>query len=274
MAREDLDTAEEATSVGNRRGSHKKALPLSAEDKSRFRKYAATIDSLKITDVQREFLKNRWFDQVDWMSNEAAKNRRWYELLRSIVIIGSAIVPTLVTFGSLAPTFNNINSQKISFEPSGETPAILLSPENASGVQHFDNIAIASSQSQLIATTPTNPSTVDLSFISSPYMASFAAFILSQLVAICAAIDQFFKYGDRWRHYRRSVELLKSDGWQFFQLTGPYAIYAKKGGHEEAFALFANQVESIIRSDVEGYINQIAAPKQLNSRDQDDSDSS
>ncbi len=274
MAREDLDTAEVATSAGNRRGSHKKTLPLSAEDKSRFRKYAATIDSLKITDIQREFLKNRWFDQVDWMSNEAAKNRRWYELLRSIVIIGSAIVPTLVTFGTLAPAFSNINSQKISFEPFGETPAILLSRENTSGIERLDTISIASSQSQLVAPTPTNPLTGDLSFINSSHIASIAAFILSQLVAICAAIDQFFKYGDRWRHYRRSVELLKSDGWQFFQLTGPYAIYARKGGHEEAFALFANQVESIIRSDVEGYINQIAAPKQLNLREQDDADSS
>ena len=272
MPREDLDASEIAISDHNRPGSRQQTKPLSAEDKSRFGKYAATIDSLKITDIQREFLINRWFDQLDWMSNEAAKNRKWYEALRSIVIIGSALVPALVTVGSLAPTFSNFNAQNISFERSSSPPALLLPPESASRTQPLEQIAIVSLRSQPLAITPANPSTVDLSFLNSPYMASFAAFIVSQVVAICAAIDQFFKYGDRWRHYRRSVELLKSDGWQFFQLTGLYAAYAKKGGHEEAFALFANQVESIIRSDVEGYISQIAAPKQLPARDRDDAD--
>ncbi len=271
MPREDLDAPEIATSGQSRPGSRKQTKPLSTEDKSRFGKYAATIDSLEITDIQREFLINRWFDQVDWMSNEAAKNRKWYELLRSIVIIGSALVPALVTVGSLALTVGNPNSSTISLERSSGAPALPLPAANTSDTPPpFEQTAIVASRSQPLAITPTNPSTVDLSFLNSPYTASFAAFIVSQVVAICAAIDQFFKYGDRWRHYRRSVELLKSDGWQFFQLTGLYAAYAKKGGHEEAFALFANQVESIIRSDVEGYISQIAAPKQLPAKDEDD----
>jgi Protein of unknown function (DUF4231) len=272
MAKQDLDQSEAATSGGNRRGSSKQAQPPKAEGKSRFRKYQATIDSLKITDIQREFLINRWFDQVDWMSNEAAKNQKWYEVLRSIVIIGSALVPALVTVGSLAPTFASLNAQKISFERSSDLPALLLPPEHRSGTQPLEQIAIVSLRSQPLAITPANPSTVDLSFLNSPYTASFAAFVVSQVVAICAAIDQFFKYGDRWRHYRRSVELLKSEGWQFFQLAGLYAVYVKKGEHEEAFALFANQVETIIRSDVEGYISQIAVPKQLPAQDKDDAD--
>lgn len=260
MVKEDVGAREVSAAVENR-----------PEDKSRFRKYAATIDSLHITDVQREFLINRWFDQVDWMSNEAAKNRKWYELLRSVVIIGSALVPALVTVGSLAPTFTNLNAPSVSLERSGGVSMQLL-PGDTLITQPTDQVAIVPSRSQPLAITPTNPSTVDLGFLNSPYLASFAAFVVSQVVAICAAIDQFFKYGDRWRHYRRSVELLKSDGWQFFQLTGPYATYAKNGGHEEAFALFANQVENIIRSDVEGYISQIASPKAPVGKDRDDSE--
>lgn len=260
MVKEDVGVREVSTADGNR-----------LEDKSRFRKYAATIDSLQITDVQREFLINRWFDQVDWMSNEAAKNRKWYELLRSIVIIGSALVPALVTVGSLAPTFTNLNAPQISLERSDGVPVRLLS-DGTRMTPPPEPLAIVPSRSQLLAAPPATPSTVDLGFLNSPYLASFAAFAVSQVVAICAAIDQFFKYGDRWRHYRRSVELLKSDGWQFFQLTGPYATYAKKGGHEEAFALFANQVENIIRSDVEGYISQIASPKAPTGKDRDDSE--
>ena len=34
------------------------------------------------------------------------------------------------------------------------------------------------------------------------------------------AVEGFFHYGDRWRHYRRTVELLKSHGWQLFELAG------------------------------------------------------
>lgn len=264
MAKQDLDQSEPANLGKNR-----------PEDKPRFQKYAQTIKFLKITDIQREFLINRWFDQVDWMSNEAAKNRKWYEVLRSIVIVGSAIVPALVTFGTLAPTSDHNNPQKTSFALPTKTPDIFLPPETILvvqplNVQPLNQIALASSQSQLSTTTATNSSTTGQGF--TPYKASILALVLSQVVAICAAIDQFFKYGDRWRHYRRSVELLKSDGWQFFQLTGLYAAYAKKGGHEAAFALFANQVENIIHSDVEGYISQIAAPKQLSAKDKDDDD--
>jgi hypothetical protein len=90
----------------------------------------------------------------------------------------------------------------------------------------------------------------------------WSTFLLSQAVAISAATEQFFNYGERWRHYRRSVELLKSQGWQFFQLSGAYAPYNKSGGHKEAFTLFANHIEEIIQRDVEVYSNQVAQEKQ------------
>ncbi|MEH2129003.1 DUF4231 domain-containing protein [Nostoc sp.] len=53
----------------------------------------------------------------------------------------------------------------------------------------------------------------------------WSTFGLSQIVAISAAIEEFFHYGERWRHYRRTVESMKTQGWQFSQLTGPYRIY-------------------------------------------------
>jgi hypothetical protein len=45
---------------------------------------------------------------------------------------------------------------------------------------------------------------------------------LSLLVALSAAVEQFFNYGERWRHYRRMAELLKIEGWEFFHLSGHY----------------------------------------------------
>jgi Protein of unknown function (DUF4231) len=88
-----------------------------------------------------------------------------------------------------------------------------------------------------------------------------SAFVLSQVVAISAASEQFFNNGDRWRHYRRSVESLKTQGWQFFQLSGPYATYSKTGSHKDAFTLFASQVEEVLQRDVEIYSTQVVQEK-------------
>jgi hypothetical protein len=78
---------------------------------------------------------------------------------------------------------------------------------------------------------------------------------LSGTVAVSAAVEEFFHYGERWYHYRRTVESLKTYGWQFSQLTGPYTKYPT---HKEAFPSFANQVEEIIQRDVEVYVTQVA----------------
>jgi hypothetical protein len=82
---------------------------------------------------------------------------------------------------------------------------------------------------------------------------AISTFVLSQVVAISAATEEFFNYGDRWRNYRRSVESLKTQGWQFFQLTNAYQSYPT---HEKAFKAFSFQVEQILQKDVEIYATQ------------------
>lgn len=79
---------------------------------------------------------------------------------------------------------------------------------------------------------------------------------LGAIVAISSAVEEFFHYGERWRHYRRSVESLKTQGWQFSQLTGPYATCTT---HTEAFPLFSLQVEDVIQRDVEVYATQVVS---------------
>ncbi|NEQ45298.1 MAG: DUF4231 domain-containing protein [Leptolyngbya sp. SIOISBB] len=78
---------------------------------------------------------------------------------------------------------------------------------------------------------------------------------LSTVVAVSAAVEEFFHYGERWFHYRRTVESLKTYGWQFSQLSGRYAKHAT---HTDAFPDFANQVEEVIQRDVEVYVTQVA----------------
>lgn len=79
-------------------------------------------------------------------------------------------------------------------------------------------------------------------------------FVISLIVALSAAIEEFMKFGDRWRNYRRTAELLKVEGWQFFQLSGPYR---RRESHSHAYPKFAARVEEIIQRDVQIYISDI-----------------
>ncbi len=84
------------------------------------------------------------------------------------------------------------------------------------------------------------------------------AFVIGLMVAISVSVEEFFHYGERWRHYRRNAELLKMEGWQFFQLAGPYQQFST---HPEAYQEFAARVEKIFGQELDVYIAQIAAEK-------------
>ena len=86
----------------------------------------------------------------------------------------------------------------------------------------------------------------------------WTTFGVSLIVAISIAVEEFFHYGERWRHYRRTVESLKIEGWQFFQLAGPYQ---QLGTHGKAFPDFAAQVEKICRQEVDVFITEVAKEK-------------
>jgi hypothetical protein len=82
---------------------------------------------------------------------------------------------------------------------------------------------------------------------------------LGSIVAVSTAVEEFFHYGERWNHYRRTVESLKTQGWQFSQLSGSYSQFES---HTAAFTSFANQVEEVIQRDVEVYVTQLAKPEE------------
>src|SRR4051812_6507639 len=48
------------------------------------------------------------------------------------------------------------------------------------------------------------------------------AFGLSLLVGLAAALEEFFRHGEIWREKRAAGEILKCEGWRFFQLAGKY----------------------------------------------------
>ncbi len=105
------------------------------------------------------------------------------------------------------------------------------------------------------------PALVSLNFGGGAVAAvGWIAFFISLLVALSAAVEEFFHYGERWRHYRQTVELLKNEGWQFFQLSGP--SYRRYKSHAEAYRTFAARVEEINRLDVEAYATEVVREKE------------
>lgn len=81
---------------------------------------------------------------------------------------------------------------------------------------------------------------------------------LSFIVTVATSLEAFFHYGERWRHYRQTVEALKVEGYQFFQLCGPYKNFAD---HAEGYAEFAGRVEDILQKEVDGFINKAASER-------------
>jgi hypothetical protein len=97
----------------------------------------------------------------------------------------------------------------------------------------------------------------------------WVATLLGVLVAIAAAVEEFFHYGDRWRNYRNTAELLKIEGWQFFQLSGPYS---RRKSHNHAYEKFAARVEEIIHRDVQIYISEIVGEREGKEDEEPDAD--
>ena len=58
------------------------------------------IDRLDVSELRKEFLKNRWLDQVMWLEGRASKEQKQHFKLRMVTIIGGVIVPVMVGFKS------------------------------------------------------------------------------------------------------------------------------------------------------------------------------
>ncbi|MFN6465595.1 MAG: DUF4231 domain-containing protein [Nostoc sp. DedVER02] len=154
--------------------------------------FCGLIDRLDLSDLRKDFLKNRWLDQLMWLEGRATKERNAHHNLRMITIIGGVIVPALIGF------------QK--------------------GNQKWQEIV------------------------------GWSAFGLSQVVAVSAAVEEFFGHGEKYRNYRNTAEGLKIEGWQFFQMAGPYRQF---NTHSEAYTIFAERVEQYIQQDLQGFISQL-----------------
>lgn len=88
-----------------------------------------------------------------------------------------------------------------------------------------------------------------------------ATWVVSLVVAISAAVTQFFHFGERWRSYRRTAERLKAEGWLYFQLGGHYA--ANGASHESVFPAFAARTEKLILEDVDSFLTDVTVEREV-----------
>lgn len=71
--------------------------------------------------------------------------------------------------------------------------------------------------------------------------------VLSGLVAIAAALENLFKFGDNWRNFRLTLEALKREKVMFDAGVGPYQE------QDKAFPTFVERIEGLLSEEVKSY---------------------
>jgi Protein of unknown function (DUF4231) len=85
----------------------------------------------------------------------------------------------------------------------------------------------------------------------------YSVVILGLAVTLAAGLRQAFSWDEQWRHYRRLSEALKSEGWDFIQLSGEYQGMDR----DAAYIKFAGRIEASERTYVDAYVTRVVPPK-------------
>ena len=71
------------------------------------------------------------------------------------------------------------------------------------------------------------------------------------VVAAASSLLGFFRYGERWRHQRKTAMLLKAEGVRFIERRPPYDAHPS---HQAAFPQFIENLERINEAQSEEYL--------------------
>ena len=90
--------------------------------------------------------------------------------------------------------------------------------------------------------------------LASPTVATswvrWAALVVSLIVAACTALESTFRFGNRWRLYRRLLGELRAEGWAYVYGTTPY-------NKDSEFKLFVERSEAAMRRYDEAYVSEV-----------------
>lgn len=89
---------------------------------------------------------------------------------------------------------------------------------------------------------------------SMSYQIYWVTWVISLLVTTCNGIQSIFKIEKKYYFLHTVMEQLRSEGWQYLELSGRYSGYYTPGDtatHENQFVFFCAQVEKIKMKQVE-----------------------
>lgn len=80
------------------------------------------------------------------------------------------------------------------------------------------------------------------------------AFGLSVLVAVTTTLLEVFRYGPRWKLYKRSTDAMVNEGWYYAEGRGDYG-HLQEGA--ERFNRFVDRIETVLAQYTEGYMQDV-----------------
>jgi hypothetical protein len=178
-------------------------LPQGTSDSGKYEEFLLMPDAAwpppiflrkSVSAQERFYMANRWHSQWQYYDKKATEAKNTYFNVQRLVVIGSVIVPVIVSLGSSLATVletMNIFGWQV---PSGAGRPII------------DVITVA----------------------------------VSTTVAVAAAIESLYKFGDDWNSYRSAAEELLAEKSFYDMQSGPYA------SNPNPFATFVDRTEGII----------------------------
>ena len=156
-------------------------------------KISNVIDSLNLpNDTNKEIIRLRFVDEVEYYEKKRDTTKRYYNIFRFIVTVGSILLPAILSIGQMDPT-------KL--------------PKNFGEITYWSSWSI------------------------------------SLMVTISNGFLQLFSLDKNYFNYSLVVEQLKTEGWQFFGLSGKYDDHDTH--NKKSYKEFCKAVESIKRKQVE-----------------------
>ena len=150
------------------------------------------IDTLDLeSETHRKILKSRFLSEVLRYEKRKDNTKRYYNLFRFIVTIGSIFLPAILSIGQMDPA-------KL--------------PKNFESVTYW------------------------------------GAWSISLMVTVSNGFLQLFSLDKNYFEFSLTSEQLKTEGWQYFQLSGKYDDFPD---HKTAYRPFCKSIENIKRKQVE-----------------------
>ena len=143
------------------------------------------------SETDRGILKSRFLSEVVEYERRKLKTKKYYDVFRFIVTIGSILLPAILSLGQM------------------------------------------------------DPSKLPKNFDQWTYWSSWT---ISLMVTASNGFLQLFSLDKNYFEYALTTEQLKTEGWQYFQLSGKYE---DDESHQEAYKAFSKSIENIKRKQVE-----------------------